>query len=263
MEIRGKGLALAVTLALVGCGDTDITGERLRILVTNDDGVAAEGIDAVVEALVANSDNDVVVCAPNGNRSGSGDMTGPSERCGDLSVASATTHSGYPATAIDGCPADAVNYALANLYPAGAGPHVVISGINEGQNVSAVIAGLSGTVGAAKTAARQGVPAVASSQGIPSAGGEFDYPAGAEAVLSWLGPRRAALAGGSSPAEADSINIPSCSAGSIRGTVMVALAPTVDGAIEPQDCTSTLEDPTTDVQALNNGFISQTDIPLD
>ena len=39
------------------------------------DGVESEGIDALVEALVANPANEVVVCAPESNRSGSGDMT--------------------------------------------------------------------------------------------------------------------------------------------------------------------------------------------
>lgn len=263
MTIERLGLLVLGVALLVGCGDDATSEERLRILVTNDDGVAAEGIDAVVEALRADSANDVVVCAPDGNRSGSGDATGPSARCGNLSVFSTTTHSGYPATAIDGCPADAVNYALANLYPAGSPPDVVLSGINEGQNVSAVISSLSGTVGAAKTAARQGVPALASSQGIPEPGGEYDYPAGADAVLAWLGAHRAALAAGTAPSEAESINIPSCGAGAIRGTALVPLAPTADGAVEPQNCESTLENPADDVQALNNGFIAQTDIPLD
>lgn len=263
MATRALVLVFGAVLVLAGCGDGSTPGERLRILVTNDDGVGAEGIDAVVEALVANPANDVVVCAPESNRSGSSDMTGPSAICGDLSVSSATTRSGYDATAIDGCPADAVNYALANLYPTGAPPHVVISGLNEGQNVSAVIASLSGTVGAAKTAARRGVPSLASSQGIPGEGGEFDYHAGADAVLAWLGPRRAALASGAASPEAESINVPSCGSGTIRGTVVVPLAPTIDGAVEPQDCDSTLENPANDVQALNNGFIPQTDIPLD
>ncbi len=173
-------IAAALSLGLAGCGDDDDDGavQRLRILVTNDDGVAAEGIDAVVEALLADPDNEVVVSAPSGNRSGSGDMTGPSARCGDLSVDATTTLSGYAATAIDGCPADCVNYALSELYAAGAPPHVVISGINEGQNVSELVATeLSGTVGAAKTAARRGVPALALSQGTPGEGGEYDYPA--------------------------------------------------------------------------------------
>jgi 5'-nucleotidase len=158
----GPGFLLFVLLVLVagGCGDDDsldassASDVALQILVTNDDGVAAEGIDAIVQALISDPRNDVTVCAPNGNRSGSSDMTGPSARCGDLTVTPAATLSGYAATAIDGCPSDAVHYALGALYPPGAPPHVVISGINAGQNVSGPVATrVSGTVGAARTAA--------------------------------------------------------------------------------------------------------------
>lgn len=251
-------------LAAGGCGDDATRGETLRILVTNDDGVAAEGIDVLVEALASDPANEVVVCAPDGNRSGSGDMTGPSERCGNLSVFSTTTRSGYPSTAIDGCPADAVNYALDSLYPDGAGPDVVIAGINEGQNISAVISSLSGTVGAAKTAARRGVPALASSQGLTGTDVHPDYPAGAEAVLSWLGQRRSALAAGTASTTADSVNIPTCTAGSIRGTLTgLPLATSAEGALDPQNCESTLEDPSDDVQAFVNGFTTVTTVPLD
>jgi len=257
--------AALLAAGTIGCGNDDDSGSRrLRILVTNDDGVAAEGIDAVVEALVADPDNDVVVSAPDGNRSGSGDMMGPSQRCGDLAVTSSSTKSGYPATAINGCPADAVIYALDALYPAGELPDVVIAGINQGQNVSLLIAGsISGTVGAARTAARAGVPALASSQGAPQPGAEFDYPAGAAAVMSWLEEHREALmAGVVSHSSVDNLNIPSCSSGAIRGTVVVPLAPETDGALSAQNCESSLIEPRDDVEALNNGFITLTAIPL-
>ncbi len=262
-------VALSLTLPIVGCGDDDDDGgqgaRRLRILVTNDDGVASEGIDELVEALRADADNDVVVCAPDGNRSATGDQTGPSDRCGDLTVSSATTASGYESTAINGCPADAVNYAFAELYAPGELPDVVLSGINQGQNVSeAVATQASGTVGAAKTAARQGVPALALSQGLAPAGVELDYPAAADAALEWLAERRADLLAGVYPIGVDSINVPSCEAGAIRGTLAdLDLAQSTDGALSFQDCTSTLEDPSTDVEALNNGFIAQTEIPFE
>jgi len=260
-------LVAGLILALVGCGDDDDWSRaRLRILVTSDDGVAAEGIDAIVQALVADPRNEITVCAPDGNRSASGDMTGPSERCGDLSVTTAATASGYPATAINGCPADSVNYALASLYTQEAPPHVVVSGINRGQNVGKLYATqVSGTVGAAKTAARQGVPAVASSQGFPEEGSPFDYPAGVDAVLAWLENNRAALMAGSiTPTDVDSLNIPSCSTGSIRGTIVaLPLAENFEGALGTQNCESTLDDPLDDVEAFLNGFVTQSNVPLD
>ena len=263
------GLALAVT----GCSDDPQTGTGgtggvgggdgvLRILVTNDDGFDAPGLDAVVEALIDDPRNEVVVSAPLTNQSGSGDMTSPT-------LPDATdemTASGYPATAVDGFPADSVIYALENLYDDDP-PHVVLSGINAGQNVGNVAGGIisqiSGTVGAAKTAACLGVPALASSQGE---GETLDYPSGLTAVLTWLESNRAALLAGEVPLDdITSINIPSCDGnGVIRGSLEVPLATTQSEENfpnGPQNCESTLEDPNDDVQAFFNGYIAITPVP--
>jgi 5'-nucleotidase len=164
----------------------------------------------------------------------------------------------------DGLPADSVIYALENLYP-GAVPHVVLSGLNAGQNVgdiSGVLSQISGTVGAAKTAACLGVPALASSQGE---GETLDFESGVAEVSRWLEDNRAALLAGEVPLEnITSINIPSCDTGSIRGRVEVPLGttkpdyvPTLNG---PQDCESTLENPTDDVEAFFNGYVSVTPV---
>ena len=63
------------------------------MLVTNDDGVAAPGIDALVEALRTVKNTKVVVVAPDANQSGTGGNTTP----GTLPTAAATTASGYEA----------------------------------------------------------------------------------------------------------------------------------------------------------------------
>jgi 5'/3'-nucleotidase len=268
-----SALLLVAFLALVplGCGDDDSSNRSsavpLRILVTNDDGFAADGIDAIVKALIADRRNEVTVCAPKENRSGSGDATGPSTRCGDLAVTAAATQSGYAATAVNGCPADAVNYAFAHLYAQGRRPHVVIAGINQGQNVSRPVATrLSGTVGAAKTATRQGIAALAASQGSPADGVAYDYPAGVAAVLKWLADHRAALqAGVASVSDVDNLNIPTCSPGSsIRGTLVgIPLATSSVGALNTQNCASTLQDPQNDVEALLNGYTTLSKVPLE
>jgi len=264
-------LGFAVS-CLAGC-ESDSKGEPvepLRILVTNDDGVGAEGIDVLVEGLRTTNPNDeLIVSAPAENQSGSSDNTD----CATGNATDAMTQSGYPATAVDGCPADAVNYALdpANgLYDADSQPHVVISGINEGQNVSAPVAtGLSGTVGAAKTAARDhDIPALASSQGSslgsPLQDAEYDYGSGVEAVLAWLAAHRGALAAGDvTTVEVDSINIPTCVTGSIRGTVDVPMAELTTDAFSPQDCESTLEQPRDDAEAFTNGYIAVSAVPAD
>jgi len=267
-------LLLTISLALcslTGCSDSNEgADEPLRILVTNDDGVGAEGIDAVVEGLrMANPNDEIIVCAPAVNKSGSSDDTG----CGTGNATDDMTQSGYPATAVDGCPADAVNYALdpANgVYAADSLPHVVISGINKGQNVSEPIAtDLSGTVGAAKTAARDhDIPALASSQGSslgsPLQDAEYDYGSGVEAVLAWLAAHRGVLAAGDvTTAEVDSINIPTCVTGSIRGTVDVPMAELTTDAFSPQDCESTLEQPRDDAEAFTNGYTAVSAVPAD
>ena len=241
----------------------------LRILVTNDDGFQAEGINAVVEALAANPANELVVCAPDMNRSGSGDLTD----CGDLTAFEDETLGGFPATAVDGCPADAVNYALDNLYPQDDPPDVVLSGVNAGQNVGNIgangfLSQISGTVGAAKTAARRGVPALASSQGDGDDG--FDFPAGVGEVLQWLSVNRAAIAEGSLPlATIDSLNIPTCDGSSIRNPLdplEVPLAtenPNSFVLSGTQDCDAIGIDPDTDVDAFFTGYVTLTEVPTE
>ena len=262
-------IGLAVAIGGIGCSSSDDggtggnDGETLRILVTNDDGVGAPGIDALVQALVADPSNIVVVSAPASNASGSGDTTTPTPP--PLEGTASTTASGYPATAVDGFPADAVLYALENLYPDGP-PDVVLSGINQGQNVGNVGGGLSqlsGTVGAAKTAACLGVAALASSQGD---GEEIDFPSGVVEVLRWLEANRSALAQGTVALEnITSINIPTCDTGMIRGQAEVPLGTEIpdyiSGLLDEQDCESTLEDPQDDIEAFFNGFVSITPVP--
>jgi len=264
------GTIFTLNLGLVGCDSSSSEEPTLRILVTNDDGVGADGIDALVEALRTDPRNEIVVSAPAEQRSGRGDTTVETDpSCGTGAAEPSSTASGYDAAtwAVDGCPADAVIYALENLYP-DAPPDLVLSGINEGQNVGLIggvlLSQISGTVGAAKTAACADIPAVASSQGE---GEVVDYPSGVEAVLEWLEDNRAAvLAGQVSVENITSINIPSCDEGEIRGTVEVPLAtenpnehPLVPAG--PQDCTSTLEDVPNDIEAFYNGFIAVTPVP--
>jgi len=259
---------VAVAIGAAGCSSDSSSPEPLRILVTNDDGVGAPGIDALVEALLENPDNVVVVSAPAENQSGKGDQTTPPP----LQASQTTTASGYPATAVDGFPADSVIYGLENLYTDEPLPHVVLSGINEGQNVGNVagaLSQLSGTVGAAKTAACLGIPALASSQGDPEDKQDeenWNYPSGVDEVLTWLEANRGALLAGTVSLEnITSINIPTCNAGEIRGRAEVPLATQIPdyikGLLDPQDCESTREDPQDDAEAFFNGFVSITPVP--
>lgn len=228
----------------------------LRILVTNDDGYASAGIDTLVEALRALPDVEITVVAPAENQSGTGD----SVSADPVSATPAATASGYPATSVSGTPADSVNYALAEVF-VDSPPDLVVSGSNEGQNLG-FLTDVSGTVGAARTAARRGIPALAVSQGIADAP---DYAAGVTAAVDWITEHRAEVqAFGDDVATVWSINAPTCATGTPRGvlTLPTATEPTGDEVLTDTDCTVADTDPADDVQAFNWGYITLSDVGL-
>jgi 5'-nucleotidase len=247
-EDEGDGAAAGSGAAAVGEGDA------LQILVTNDDGVEAPGIDALVTALTDVEGVEVTVVAPAGERSGSGGSTTE----GELASEDAETAGGYEATAVDGFPADAVRVAFEDM---GVEPDLVVSGINEGQNLG-VIVDISGTVGAARAAARAGVPALAVSQG---SGDEPDFPTAAQLVVAWIDENRDAVASGELPVDVVfNLNVPTCEEGELRGTLEVATSTSGDDAVgTPSDCTSTGEGFTDDISAFLNGYASLSEVAVE
>jgi len=127
-------------------------GAGLRILLTDDDGWDAGGITAVRRAL-RDSGHDVTLVAPEENRSGYGASSDGATELDEKEPG---------VLAVDGTPVDAVRAGLARMQSTGGPPDLVVSGTNLGQNSGTGIT-RSGTVGAAVTAARAGVPAIASS----------------------------------------------------------------------------------------------------
>jgi 5'-nucleotidase len=254
------GVALVCVTAL-GVGVTSVPGAAaapkqptLRILVTNDDGVGAPGIDALVQGLRKLKGVRVTVVAPAENKSGSSDMTTP----GMLTTTQTTTASGYPAIAVNGFPADTVNFALDGGIPTK--PQLVASGVNAGQNLGPV-AQVSGTVGAARAAVRRGVPAVAVSQGTGDAS-NYDYPAGVREAVRWVTKHRSELTSKKPKPQKDvsSINVPTCTVGKVRGIVQVPAATTGDIAQKP-NCLSKVTRPADDVTAYANGYAAESPIP--
>lgn len=127
---------------------------RLRILVTNDDGVAAPGLKLLEEVARSLSD-DVWLVAPETNQSGASHsltMRRPL-RIRELS---------RQRYAVDGTPTDCVMLALQAIVK---GPPVdlVLSGINHGANLGEDVT-YSGTIAAAMEATLFNVPAIALSQ---------------------------------------------------------------------------------------------------
>jgi 5'-nucleotidase len=230
----------------------------LTIVVTNDDGFGAEGIDALVRGLEKLPDVEVEVVAPATDRT----ATGGQSTEGDIGYEDAETRSGHPAVAVDGFPADTITVALDELDLE---PDLVMSGINAGQNLGPVV-DVSGTVGAARAAARRGIPALAISQGI---GDGFDYPQGVDYALDWLADHRDEIRadgddGDDGPAVVTSLNVPSCSTGEARGVVEVPPADAgTPEAVVPQDCTVTGPAPDSDVAGFNDGYATLSTLPLE
>ena len=249
--------------------------QQFNVMVTNDDAFDSEGIDAVVEELRLNPNLDITVIAPLTNQSGSGDSFSNTP----LPVASSMTLSGFAVTTVDGFPGDSVFLGVLELLTTP--PDVIVSGINSGQNITEEITAISGTVGAALTAARLGVPAIAVSQGIVAT----DYSAAARYTANLVEKMRQSKGlmkklfgkNGLGLAKVIHVNFPTCTSGSVRGVELVPLAdltkvtsysfdpnsqsytPTVTtGNFFGSDCESTLVDPATDLEAMNNGFASVT-----
>lgn len=224
--------------------------ETLRVLVTNDDGYEAEGIDTVVEALGELTAVEVNVVAPLEGKSGSGGTFTE----GPVDTSEVETASGVEAIAVDGFPADAVRVAIDEMD---LDPHLVVSGINEGQNVGPLV-DISGTIGGARAGVARDVPALALSAGLPS----DDYEPTAEFMVEWITERRDALVSGDAPLQVESINVPACEEGEVRGLEEV---PPGDGGgqnpLDPAECTSTPEDPPDDVTAFLNGFAALSIVP--
>jgi 5'-nucleotidase len=268
-------VAVLAVLA-VGCSDSDDSAEGgddttttteattttaeaevLTILVANDDGYDAEGIDAVVRALSELPDTEVVVAAPAENQSGSGSQTTE----GELPTAEVETLSGHPATAVTGFPADSVNWALDGGIDVT--PDLVVTGINEGQNLGFLGDQVSGTVGAARAAAARGIPALAASSAENDA---TDYDLAAEYVVEWVEEHRQALLAGELTGTElllQNLNIPACTAGELRGLLELPMSSSSDGVYQDPDCTSTLEDPADDIAGFNNGFVVISDLTLE
>ena len=218
----------------------------LHILVSNDDGVEAPGIAALVDALQALPNVEITVVAPAVNQSGTGGKTTP----GTLVVAPATMVNGFAATAVAGYPADSVNYAFDVL---GLHPDVVVAGTNHGQNLGPIV-DVSGTVGAARAGNRHGVPSIAVSQG---AGEPPAYAVSAKFAADWLQAHRGDLAAATA-GQVVNINVPTCAQGEPGPLTSVPVATDIGGRhvlAGGVDCALARDQPPTDdIDGFNHGF---------
>ncbi|MCC6071639.1 5'/3'-nucleotidase SurE [Massilia sp. GCM10020059] len=124
----------------------------MRILISNDDGYLAPGINALADALASVAD--IVVVAPDSNRSGASNSLSLDR---PLSVTRAANGFYF----VNGTPTDCVHIALTGMLDYR--PDLIVSGINNGQNMGDDTL-YSGTVAAATEGFLFGIPAIAFSQ---------------------------------------------------------------------------------------------------
>ena len=137
----------------------------MRILLTNDDGVHAEGL-AALERIAAKLSDDVWVCAPEYEQSGA-------SRALTLSDPIRVRTLGERRFATTGTPTDCVLMGL-NTLVEGQRPDLVLSGVNRGANLAEDVT-MSGTVAGAIEAMALGVPGIALSQmGFYEPGASYD-----------------------------------------------------------------------------------------
>jgi 5'-nucleotidase len=142
----------------------------MRVLLTNDDGISAPGLQAARRALREVDGVEVDVIAPDSNRSATArSITTRSP----LTVEEVEFGDGDRGFATDGTPVDCIRFAKLGLV--GHRPDLIVSGINHGANLGDDIT-YSGTVAAAFEGIVLGIPALAISQ--QSSGGGMGYVSG-------------------------------------------------------------------------------------
>jgi 5'-nucleotidase len=228
-----------------------------RILVTNDDGVRSDGLQAVVDALIPLGE--VVVVAPQNETSAVGHA---------LTLHRPLRLEGIRPGwyAVDGTPTDCVNVAVVHVLEGV--PDLVVSGINLGLNLGDDVT-YSGTVSGALEGALFGALAIAMSVAGRAGRWKFDAAARVAARLS-----AAVLTEGLPPRTLLNVNVPE---GEPRG-----LRTTVQGNRQHSSFVARQNDPRgrpyywiglsddhwipdsrSDVQAIRDGFVSVTPLHSD
>ncbi|KAF2668020.1 acid phosphatase precursor [Microthyrium microscopicum] len=143
----------------------------VSIVLSNDDGWAEKNIRVFYDALVASGQN-VLISAPAIDRSGTGSTDATPVQLGSSGCEFSSCPGGAPAIGnnaseprlnyVNAYPVTAMRYGIQNLSQTilGGPPDLAVSGFNVGGNAGGTVL-ISGTVGAASEAAKEGVPAIA------------------------------------------------------------------------------------------------------
>jgi 5'-nucleotidase len=171
--------------------------KKQTILITNDDGITAPGIRALVEAVQDLAE--IIVVAPDRPQSGMGHAITIGE---PLRMNEVNIFEGVKAYQTTGTPADCVK--LAKSVVLHRKPDLCISGINHGSNASINIL-YSGTMSAAMEAALEGIPAIGFSLLDFSHNADFSLAKQVAHILS-----KKVLEDGLPPHTLLNVNIPKC-----------------------------------------------------
>src|SRR5215203_3314955 len=144
----------------------------MKVLLTNDDGIGAQGLQTLRRALLEVPGVELATIAPNSNRSATARSITTRE---PLWVDEIEFEDGTTGFATDGTPVDCVRFAALGLIEFQ--PELIVSGINHGSNLGDDIT-YSGTVAAALEGVVLGVPGIAVSQ--QSVRREMDFRLGHE-----------------------------------------------------------------------------------
>jgi 5'-nucleotidase len=235
----------------------------MNILLTNDDGIYAEGILALRDALV--EVGDVTVVAPDSERSAVGHAITISD---PLRVKDAYRRMKYFGHAVSGTPADCVKIAVRSILKQK--PDLVVSGINLGPNTGFSVL-YSGTVSGATEGSILGIPSMAISLGT-FVDPNFTYAASFAARIAKLIHEKGLPAG-----TLLNINIPAVESAAIKGIKITKQGKTpiiesFEKRVDPRNHTyywlageviDLKGDEDTDILALKEGYISITPLQWD
>lgn len=250
----------------------------MRILITNDDGINAEGL-VVLERIARTLSKDIWVAAPEAEQSGAAHSL-------TLHIPVRVRKIAPKRFAVSGTPTDCVLLALCEIIrakkkrAARSGPHLpqiagvglVLSGVNRGSNVGDDVT-YSGTVAAAMEGAILGVPSIALSQLFDDREKvrwdtvEQHAPALIRKLMRTGWPKNTLI----------NVNFPDCAPNKVRGVkicpqgkrlVNVALSERVDPKGRPYywiggERQNTADKPDVDIVFLEKGYITVTPLCLD
>ncbi|CAO4175110.1 5'/3'-nucleotidase SurE [Methylorubrum populi] len=182
----------------------------MRILVTNDDGIHAPGLETL-EGIARALSDDVWVVAPESDQSGVSHSLSLNDPLRLRQIAEKRF-------AVKGTPSDCVIMGVAHILKDHK-PDLVLSGVNRGQNVAEDVT-YSGTIAGAMEGTILGVRSIALSQA---------YGAGGRSSLKWAcaaehGPQviRKILEIGIEPGILVNVNFPDCEPGEVKGVAVSA-----------------------------------------